>query len=508
MINYSKQVFKQLNELMLQNEDLKRENSTLRAENRELRNQNERLHAMMDEKIAIAIEKQTEPLLKAIAFLKSENERKDLEIARLKAQIDKNSGNSSKPPSTNGFKKIPNSREKSTRKTGGQLGHKGHSISVPENLDQLVAEGKAKKKIIDYTNGVSNFVSIWMADLEITTVYTEYRYPVGKAPGIRTNIVYGNNIKAMSVLLSNEGIIAEKRLSDFFDSISDGLVRPSSASIEAWNQLSASQINIDKIKTEIFNATVLHVDETPVKSAQTKDSKDVLKTAEHTTFNINVRTYSTKKAVLLTVNPKKDDAGIRKDGVLPKFCGILSHDHDRKFDKYGDLHALCGAHLSRDLKGLAELNGINWAAGFRSFYVGMNDFKNSSGGEGCPPEKLFEFESQFDELLADGRRQLAELKPKSFGENELRKMLNRLTVYKDAYMLFIRNYAAPFTNNQAERDLRQFKTKQKISGCFRTYMGTETFAKIKSFILTAKRHRLNLLAEIKGLFPTLITIAE
>jgi transposase len=506
MTNYSKQIFKQLNELTLRNEEFKRENSKLRAENSELHSQNARLLAVLDEKIAIAIERQTAPLFAEIAFLKSENERKDLEIARLKVQIDKNSGNSSKPPSTDEFKKIPNSREKSNRKTGGQTGHKGHSISVPENLDQLVSEGKAKKKIIDHTNGASSFVSIWMVDFEITTVYTEYRYPMGTNLGIRTNVIYGDNIKAMSVLLSNEGIIAEKRLSDFFDNISGGLVRPSDASIEAWNQLSASRINIEEIKNEIFNANVLHVDETPIKSVQTKDSKDVLKTTEHTTFNINVRTYSTKNAVLLTVNPKKDDEGIRKDGILEKFCGILSHDHDRKFDKYGDLHALCGAHLSRDLKGLAELYSIDWATNFRNFYVGMNDFKNSSGVESCPPEKLFEFESRYDELLTDGKRQLAELKPKSFGTNEFRKMLNRLTTYKDSYMLFIRDYAAPFTNNQAERDLRQCKTKQKISGCFRTYVGAETFAKIKSFLLTAKRHNLNLLSEIKALFPALIPL--
>jgi hypothetical protein len=95
------------------------------------------------------------------------------ENLRLKAIFDKNSGNSSKPPSSNGFKKIQNSREKSAKKSGGQLGHRGHSLKLPENLDELVQSGKAKKKLIDHTNGAAEYVSKWVVDLEIVVTYTE-----------------------------------------------------------------------------------------------------------------------------------------------------------------------------------------------------------------------------------------------------------------------------------------------------------------------------------------------
>ncbi|MDR2176150.1 MAG: transposase [Synergistaceae bacterium] len=59
-----------------------------------------------------------------------------------------------------------------------------------------------------------------------------------------------------------------------------------------------------------------------------------------------------------------------------------------------------------------------------------------------------------------------------YRREELRRMLNRLRDYKAAYMLFINNYDAPFTNNQTERDLRPCKTKQKVSGCFRLSAGS------------------------------------
>jgi hypothetical protein len=274
-------------------------------------------------------------LLEKIALLEQE-------ILRLKAILDKNSGNSSKPPSSNGFKKIPNSREKSAKKSGGQQGHSGHSLKLPENLDELVQSGKAKKKIVDHTNCATEYVSKWVVDLEVVVTYTEHRFPAGSKFPVKTDICYGNDIKALSVLLSVEGIIAENRLSTFFESVSDGLVKPSEATIENWNRIAADNVDVENIKSEVLTADVLHVDETPIKSAQT----------------------------------------------------------------YAD-----------------------------------------EGGEQV-------------------------LKTKD---------------YKEAYLLFLRNYTAPFTNNQAERDLRSLKTKQKVSGCFRSYAGAATFLCIKSYILTAKR---------------------
>jgi len=338
-------------------------------------------------------------------------------------------------------------------------------------------------------------VSKWKIDLETTVIYTEYRCPCGSVPCV----YYGENVKALSVLLSNNGLIAEKRLSDFFNEISGGLITVSEATIEKFNYEAASKVNIEAIKRDLLNGEVMNTDETTVRCTQLLEyGATTPKVAEKTTFDAIIRTYSSSGATLLSVNPHKDDEGVLRDGIIPKFCGILAHDHDRKYYKYGKNHAACGAHLSRELKGLHELCKIEWAERFRKFYTGMNDYKKKT--QICEPQKLVEFENTYDLLLDEGDRVLSGMKPKSFGYDQLRPVLKRLREYKDAYLLFIRDYKAPFTNNQAERDLRHCKTKQKVSGAFSSWNGIVCYAKIRSFLSTATKRQQNLLSAINTLF--------
>lgn len=136
-MDYNRSLIKQIEDLMLENESLKCENRKLRADNRALRTRVKYLEDSIDTKIAVAVEHNMLPLREHISELETQVVQKDEEILRLKAIINKDSSNSSKPPSTDGFKQIPNNREKSERKRGGQPGHTGHSLSVPENLDKL-----------------------------------------------------------------------------------------------------------------------------------------------------------------------------------------------------------------------------------------------------------------------------------------------------------------------------------------------------------------------------------
>ncbi len=166
--HYERDIIRQTEELTAENEKLKRENQRLRRENRQLRAENARLakrletiEATMDERISQAVEaavaKATAPLLEAIA-------EKDKEILRLKGQIEKDSSNSSKPPSSNGFKKIPNNRERSGKKQGGQTGHKGAKLNIPENLDELVEQGWAEHVVISDVPDGEAYVSDWTVD--------------------------------------------------------------------------------------------------------------------------------------------------------------------------------------------------------------------------------------------------------------------------------------------------------------------------------------------------------
>jgi transposase len=143
---------------------------------------------------------------------------------------------------------------------------------------------------------------------------------------------------------------------------------------------------------------------------------------------------------------------VERDGILPQFHGIVSHDHEAKFYGFGIGDATCGAHLMRELKGLCELYKCSWGGEFAAFYKSMNDQKNidlERGVSECDASLLYFYSAQYDALLERGFAILQTMDDKSFGRDELRRMLNRLREYKAAYMLFINNYDAPFTNNQA-----------------------------------------------------------
>ena len=308
--NYGRGIIKQVEELTLQNERLVFENGRLRAENAELREQLTRLQASF-----------TETVLKLTA-----------EIDRLRAQINKNSGNSSKPPSSDGFKRVPNSRERSGRKPGGQPGHPGRRLELPENLDELIEKGRARRVLVDHTDGAEPYVSRFTIDIDVTVVVTEHRYRKGCAP-LGANVAYGDKLKSMSVQLSTEGLVAEERLSEFFDDITEGAITLSDATVDGF--LSEMSVKLEPelqvIETDLLNEPVMHVDDTPVRSTQKPDYSDgepVLRTSEGTSSNAYIRTYSSATATRYTANPQKDAEGVDRDGILPLYIGTVIQDHE------------------------------------------------------------------------------------------------------------------------------------------------------------------------------------
>lgn len=463
---------------------------------------------IIQEQISTAAEKKvaemTAPLLEKL-------DKASSEIDRLKAQINKTSDNSSKPPSTDGFKKIPNSREKSNRSRGGQRGHTGHRLALPENIDELLAAGLVKKQLVDHTNGSGEYISRYTVDVETITIVTEHRFaPDAKIPkGMYNEVSYGDNIKAMTVMLISEGIIAEQRMSDLLSSLTHNVVNISPATEESFMQnfanLLVSRGELNAIRQDLLNGDVMCTDDTPMSTSQTieylENGDYVLREAKNTSFTATVRTHSNDRSTLYTVNPRKDNEGIIRDDILPHFFGILSHDDEAKFYNYGTKHATCGAHLSRDLKGLQDLYCIPWAGSMRSHMSKMNAYKNKdlkNNVKSCNSEQLKLFERQYDELVQKGRDELAQMKNDDWRYNELRKMLNRVTELKDCYLLFIRDYRAPFTSNLAERDLRYEKTKKKVSGPFRSWSGIVRHVKIRSFISTIKKRKFDLFAAISS----------
>ena len=459
----------------------------------------------IDEAVANAVSLATVPLQEEL--LKSSNE-----ILRLKAIINKDSNNSSKPPGSDGFKKIPNSREKSGRPRGAPKGHPGHRIALPDNLDELVESGDVTKRLIDHTDGSSEYISRYVIDIEVSTTITEHRFLMGaKLPEhLYNEVTYGDGIRAVAILLLNEGMIAEERLSEIISGLTNGSIRISPATLEKFQSVFSGKLKdngvLEQIKSDLLNGAVIHTDDTPIRSTSKieylENGQSELVESKNTSFNVTVRNYSNECSTIYTVNPKKDMEGVIRDGIITDFHGILSHDHEAKFYNFGLLHAICGGHLVRDLTGLHDLWIIPWAEVMRKFVSGMNKHKILDQGKNiseCDPEILASFESTYDELISRGRNELEYLGVAGFGYDEFRKMLARLTEYKDGYMLFMRNYLAPFTNNLSERDLRPEKTRQKVSGLFRSWSGLQNHVNIKSFISTAKKRKMDLVKSISNI---------
>jgi len=502
-----------IEKLAAENQALQAENRTLQAENRALQSENLalreeiqsiqanfiKLERTLDERISEA----TAPLFAQIA-------EKDNEITRLKAIIGKDSSNSSKPPSTDGMgKKVPNNRDKSGRKPGGQPGHKGHTLDVPDNLAELAEQGKIKFKVEDHTNGSPEYVKSYTVGIEIQVVWTEHRHLPGT---LVPHVQYDPSVKALCVLLTEAEFVSIERTSEILGLVTNGQIEPSAGAIRNFIEESAkgAASKYDEIRQVILNSAIVNTDETPIRTTErletNKSGKEWFETAKGKTFNVFIRVYCTLSHTFYTINAHKGDLGVLRDGILSFFNGILCHDHDIKLYKYGKKHATCNEHLSRDLKGLADLFHVNWAGKFRSFLYEMNNHKKSdhksgsSPPDGCAQPAYKHFSERWDALVKEGTVKLAQMTTGTYVYNELRKMIARLTKYKEEHMLFLSNYAVPFTNNLAERDLRHCKTKQKISTSFRSWKGALNYVVIWSTIASAKKQDKNILQAIAATF--------
>jgi hypothetical protein len=504
------------------NEELEKEIEELRAEIRHLMQENERLREKISEIEATMAEQIGESVKEAVnqatAPLLEELSKAHKKIAKLNAIINKDSTNSSKPSSTNGLKKVVlNSRKRSGKKQGGQKGHRGSRLKLPENMKELEEKGIIERRVEDHTNGSNEYVSRFTIDLEMKVIVTEHRFAVGDPlpENLYNEVSYGDGIKAQTVLLLNEGIVAHKRLCKIISSLTHGIVNLSTGTMNNFQMDFANRLTesgeLERIKEDLLAGEVMNTDDTTMRVLERivypeEDEADTAVTyerAENKSFRATLRTHSNDRSTLYTVNPKKDKKGIVRDGILPAYTGTLCHDHESKFYNYGSDNATCGGHLLRELKGLDDLHDCPWAEKVRVFVSGMNVYKNddlAAGVVSCDPEKLSFFENEYDRILEIGRLELKQMNQSKWGYAKFNAMVNRLTGFKDNYMLFMRDYKVPFTNNLSERDLRSEKTKEKVSGLFRSWEGIVAHSKIRSFISTAKKRSKNLFSSITQVF--------
>jgi transposase len=212
---------------------------------------------------------------------------------------------------------------------------------------------------------------------------------------------------------------------------------------------------------------------------------------------------STSQYTYLYFSAKRGVEAMNEGGVLPDFRGVAVHDCWPPYWKYDQAtHSVCCAHLLRELIGIKENHQKQvWAPLFLNLLLRMKAAKERAirlGKNALSKSQRVLFSCLYDTYLRIGRRENPLPPPdpqkKKGGKPKRGKVLSlieRLAKYKGAVCLFANNFEVPFDNNQAERDLRMVKVKQKVSGCFRTCEGAEAFLKIMSYIGTARKQGVN-----------------
>jgi len=311
-------------------------------------------------------------------------------------------------------------------------------------------------------------------------------------------VQYGPNIKGLVVYLQNYQLLPYSRSSQliedlFGQKISCGTLH--NIQKYAYEQLEAFD---SALKETLINAPILGFDETGFR---------VL------TKNWWLHSCSTDEYAYYQVHEKRGQEAMDAIGILPEFDGIAIHDFWKSYLNYNCTHGLCNAHLIRELVFIDERWQQPWAKELIDLLLEMKTAKESAIEQqqiNLAKDILAQFDQKYDDILLKG----FELNPfvapvyekgqkKKRGrpkKTKARNLLERLKNYKTDIVRFCHDFDVPFDNNFSERDIRMMKLKQKISGCFRSKKGAQYFARIRSFIMSARKQNRKLFEDLVNIF--------
>lgn len=427
-------------------------------------------------------------------------------IKELQRQLNQNSQNSSKPPSSDGFKKPkPQSlRQKSDKKQGGQKGHPGKHMSIPHAPDEIQTHLPKKCLACPHLNECILNGKVFTCgekryevNAVITTKVTEHQSiraescPCsgealsGEFPeGIRAYVQYGDSVSVLAGLLSTYGAVSTMRIHVLPGSLLG--VSLSTGTINSMVSRCAQKVGgvLETIKSMLIGADVGNFDET---------GTDV------NGKTIWVNNSSTRDLTYQTINKKRGQPGMEDNGALPDFKGTAVHDCWSPYWKYtGIRHAVCNAHLLRELTGVEQYSPEHqWAPEFKTLLRTMKRIRDKAAAKGKTQLRyyyLHKFDLEYDRIMKKADEECPpppDQHPNTKGRKKKgkeRALIERLIKRKASVCLFTKDFRVPFDNNQAERDVRNVKTKTKVAGCFRTETGAQDYLDVMSYISTGRKH--------------------
>ena len=492
-----------LSKLQKQVSKLEKENLKLRdslAERIEKQRITERLlkyyKENIEKTITDAVQKATSEMLNELNKLKEENEH-------LKRILNHDSSNTGIPTSKTKIgeeKRIPNSREKSNKQKGGQIGHKKAKLEKFKDNEitdtytyeianpvcnacggKLNLKGKRCKDDFDIEIRLvkrRNEFCIY----ECSCCHKEIKVPIPDK--LKEDNQYGSNAQALALSLVNEGYVSFKRTRELISGFTGGEMTMSEGYIAKLQKRCYEKLKDfdNTLHQDILKQSLLHWDDTTI-SINGKQSC--------------LRFYGNETLKYYKAHEKKDKVGIDEDGILTYLSKdtVVIHDHNKVNynEEYEFTNAECCVHLIRDLRELNDCIPREWIENLIKLLVETNTKRKE-----YIDKSIQQFDSEVSDKVIEDYDKIVEQAKKInlkdfnqyYGKDE-RTMIKRLEDYKENYLLWILRFDIPFSNNLSERALRGSKTKMKVSGQFANIQNAGYFARIKSYIETCKCHNIN-----------------
>ena len=457
----------------------------------------------------MAIEAQQERITTLEGLVEAQQER----IKTLERQQAKDSHNSSLPPSSDRFvRPVKSLRKKSGKKPGGQHGHRGHHLRQIEVPDEVLIHPviacshcqhdlRLQKASIPERRQVIDLPAkrLWVTEHRVEEKQCPACYHLTRAPfpaTVAAPAQYGTSIQTLATYLVEGQVVPYARASQVLQELLG--VQLSAGSIATFvttchQQL--AEVETD-LKAALVKANVIHQDETGARVGKT---------------GWWVHVCSTDRLTHYAAHPSRGRKALDAIGIAPQFRGTSVHDALQSYQSYSFTQAWCNVHHLRELTFVEEELKQPWARKMKDLLLDMKaevERAKALGQHELDLLVLARLLRRYDEILAEGdlanppppppkKSEQGKRKPGRAKQSPARNLLDRLSGGKWAVLRFLHDFAVPFDNNQAERDLRMIKVQQKVSGCFRTEEGVARFCRIRSYLSTLRKQGIALLSALE-----------